>query len=223
MITTGRHPEGLLERTREMIGAQPCHFGELRQGDLIGEVLLDILGDDPPLPAGETTLQCWCGRRPATVELQQLVCEDDTQRFGITSASRWAGLDQCCELQRRLPQGMTVKEEPRRELRGGEASHRIHQRSARIDVEVCGLHRPARVVPLPKPAARRHEGQLAAEVTQRRSRQIFESAVALLPRGALIGDQQVRRSAIIAPEGFLLAYPDNLPAQTTPCGGLTSG
>jgi hypothetical protein len=118
---------------------------------------------------------------------------------------------------------MTVKEEARQELGCGEASLCIHQWSARIDVEVCGLQRPGRVVPLVKHAARRHEGQLAAEVAQRRSPQIFEGAFALMPRGALIGDQQVARSAIMALEAFLLADPDDLSAQTAPCSGLTRG
>jgi len=55
--------------------------------------------------------------------------------------------------------------------------------SDRGSTVLSGELRPSRVVPLVKPAARWHEGQLAVELMQRRSPQIFEGAFALRPRG----------------------------------------
>src|SRR5262249_36956694 len=81
--TPWRHAERLLKGAGKMERAELRQFGQRRQRDVLGKMLIDVLHQLLLLPVGEPTVKARYKRRDTLVHTHELVCQCDTERFDI--------------------------------------------------------------------------------------------------------------------------------------------
>src|SRR6266851_1181551 len=214
MIGVWWQPERLLEGAGKMERAQASEVGEGSERYRLGEVLVDVLCDDPSLPASEAATDWRLVLWRAPTQAHELVAQDGAQRLGIERVRSASSLGQRLELLHGLPQRGIVEEEPWRQGRLRE--HGL----ARVDTEEGGAQQGARDLPLIEAGPGGNESELPAEIAQPRTRQALEEGLAGDARSALIGDEQMEGRAKFVLERLVPRHLDVLGAETPPCHGL---
>ena len=190
-----RLPEGLRECPREVPRAEPHQLRQRDRRQGLGKVRLDLLVDRPPLPRRKAAASPLRRAGLLAVEPDQLGDKNGAQRFGVVPIGLCASLDFLRQLCSRGPQRRILEEQSGPQACFAKLQFRIHQRTLRVDVEVTDPGQNPRLLPTKKFAARRYEGQPAAEFAAGRARQPFDHRLAVAPFGAVRGDQQVIRRA----------------------------
>src|SRR5262249_47192663 len=164
VVAMGRHAERSLERPAEMVSAQPNGARQGVERYVLGEMFFYIRRRNALLPAGESATCRRLDALRAVVAAHELVRQYDAERLAIMPVFG-AALDQPAQFDRRFPQRLVFEERPWRQRRLRTTAHfggieiDIHHAAAR-----AGLLRLAVFV------TSRHEGELALDVSQRRTR-----------------------------------------------------
>src|SRR5262249_39615522 len=82
-ISMWRHADGLLKGAGKMERAELRQLGQRGQGDVLGEVFVDVLHQLLLLPVGEPTANARYKRRDTLVHAHELVCQCDSERLDI--------------------------------------------------------------------------------------------------------------------------------------------
>src|SRR5258708_21035509 len=191
VISVRRHPEGTLERPREMVWAEPRQISEGREQDIVGDMLLDIGGHPLLLPARKPATTNRPPTCTVTIDAYELVRQHDAERFGVLPVHRARVLDQRLELEGGLPEGAIVKKQPRLEFDLAEAQRGIGERPARIDVEISCARQRARFLRSAEIMSGRNEGQLAREIAQGRPGQAFNKGFTVVALCELCRNEQM--------------------------------
>src|SRR5262245_13051357 len=96
---------------------------------------------------GEPTANVRYERRDALVHAHELVCQCDTERFGIGGLLLIGTPHLRPELDSRIPEIAVEKQQPRAKLDFGEAKVGLQQRAAWVDVEVSAATQRTRFLP----------------------------------------------------------------------------
>src|SRR5258708_30120244 len=104
VISVRRHPEGTLERPREMIRTEPRQVSEGREQDIVGDMLLDIGGHPLLLPARQAATTKGPPTCTVTIDAYELVRQHHAERFGGLPLNRTRALDLGLELEGGLPE-----------------------------------------------------------------------------------------------------------------------
>src|ERR1700682_2192398 len=134
VITVRRHAEGMLERPGEMIRDQPRQLGKRREGDAVGDTLLDIGRPPLLLPGRKAAMTDRRAESRITVDANEFVRQHEAERFGVLPGHRARVLDPRLELESGLPEIAIVKEQARLELALAQPPRRTGERAARLDV-----------------------------------------------------------------------------------------
>src|SRR6202022_4358486 len=194
VISVRRHAEGALERPGEMVRAQPRQLGEGREGNIVGDILLDIGGHPLLLPARKAAKADRAAKCTLTVDANEFVRQRDAERFGVLPLHRARVLDQRLELESGLPETAIVKEQARLEFDLAEPQRGIGERPARIDVEIGCTRQRARSLRSAEIMPGRNEGQLLREIAQGRPGQAFNKGLTVVALRELCSNEQMAGS-----------------------------
>src|ERR1700730_4437173 len=168
MISARRHSEGLLERPAEMERAQSRQFGEGREWNFVGDVLLDIGGHPLLLPARKAAATGGPPGCGVTIDANDFMRQRDAKHFAVLPGHRVRVLNQRLQLESGLPEIAIEEEQSRLEFDLLEPQRRIGKWPARIDVEIGGTRQCARFLPSAKVMPGRNKGELVREIAKRR-------------------------------------------------------
>src|SRR5262245_28398799 len=112
MVSMRWQTEGLLEGSAEVVRTQTSKLRERAERNLLGQVLLDVGGDDPLLPGGEGPSNLAVAARHPAIEAHELMQEDDAEGLGIRTAFPCQALDRSLKLECRLPKRRIFEEQP---------------------------------------------------------------------------------------------------------------
>src|SRR5712691_10232479 len=116
MISVWRHSEGLLERPAKMVRAQSRQFGEGRERDVVGDMLLDIGGHPLLLPARKAAATGTPAECSVTIDTNEFMRQRDAKHFAILPGHRVRVLNQRLQLESGLPEIAIEKEQSRLEF-----------------------------------------------------------------------------------------------------------
>src|SRR5262249_5183219 len=122
-------------------------------------MLIDVLRQLLPLPAGEPTVKAQYKRRDTLVHAHELVCQCDTERLDIGALVLSWILHLRLELECSLPDIAIKKEEPRPKFGFGKAKLGLQQGTSRVEVEKRDARQGPGLLPTIEPGSRRNEGQ----------------------------------------------------------------
>src|SRR4029077_15399056 len=114
VVAMRRNAERLLEGAAEIVGAQMNELRQRIERYRLGEVFLDVRGNETLLPNSKATPHRRCAARNDAMAAQQLMRDHHAKRLAITIGIG-ARLDRCRELDRRVPQWVVFEEQARRE------------------------------------------------------------------------------------------------------------
>src|SRR5262245_17949720 len=98
VVSMRGHTKGLLERAAEVVCAQLRHVRQGVERYVLGQMLLDVRGDEPSLPGRQPSFDRSVAAAAATVQPHQLVHEHYTERFEVTQALGLAALKETRQL-----------------------------------------------------------------------------------------------------------------------------
>ena len=133
-----------------------CIFFDADKRDLLAEMVLDVIDDDPALPWREPALCRYIGTDWPGVETYQLVGQHRTQRLEIRTDVAACALDQARHLERGVGQVGVFEAEPRRQ-RFGKLGH-----SRRLEIETHHTHQGLGFLPAAILVTRWREGERPA-------------------------------------------------------------
>jgi len=142
-----RHVERLLERAGKMVRAQVYQLGQGRQGDVLGEVFVDVLRQLLLLPLRKPTANARHGRQAALVHAHELASQSDAERFGIGGLPLIRTPHLRPELDSGIPEIAVEEEQARAKLDFGKAKVGLQQRAAWVDVERSAATQCTRFLP----------------------------------------------------------------------------
>ena len=164
-----------------MVRAQLHQLRKGRERSVIRDMLLNVFGQSPSLPACQTAAigRCaeWIG---IAIDANEIVRQQNSQGLPILPVHRVAIFNLDLELESSLPKVRVVEEQPRLELDFAEPQSWIGKRALRVDVEVdctrqrTRLLRPAKVMPCG------NEGQPMRKDTSVRRRQTLKQSFSVL-------------------------------------------
>src|SRR5438270_1036947 len=114
VVAMRRNAKRLLERTAEVISAQPREPGESCERYLLGQMFVDICGYEPLLPGGKPAPNRSFRARSSAIETDQFMHQNDTQRLEIKLVVGVPRIDRLLELHRGAPDRRILEEQPRR-------------------------------------------------------------------------------------------------------------
>jgi hypothetical protein len=190
MISVRRHSEGLLERPAEMVRAQSRQFGEGRERDVVGDVLLDKGGHPLLLPARKTATAGTPAECSVTIDANEFMRQRDAKHFAVLP-----GIEPEFSISdfslRAVCQRSLSKKQSRLEFDLLEPQRRIGERPARIDVEIGDTRQCARFLPSAEVMLGRNKSELVPEIAKRRPGQPFNKGLAVVALGNFSGDEQM--------------------------------
>src|SRR5262245_12209275 len=192
VIAVGRHAERPLEGPAEMIRAQPNAVRERGERYLLCDMFFYVRGDDPLLPGGETAARRRFDAARTSVAADELVRQHDAERLAIMPILT-AALDQPAQFDRGVPQRLVFEEQAWRQGRVRWACPRIDGHFGGIEIEIDDAAAGAGLLPLAILMTRRHKGELAFDIPQRRTGQTLDQRLAVAANALLVGDEQVHR------------------------------
>src|SRR6266436_9889735 len=186
----------MLERPRKMVATEPRQFGEGRERDVVGDMLLDIGRHPLPLPGRKAATTDRSAESTVIVDANELVSQHDAERFGVLPGHRARVLDLRLELESGLPEIAIVKEQSRLEFDLLEPQCGIGEKPTRIDVEVCCTRQCARSLPSAEVMPGGNKSQLVREIAQGRPRQAFNKALTVVALRDFCGNEQMAGSSV---------------------------
>src|SRR6516164_7865205 len=190
----GRHAERPLEGPAEMIRAQPNAVREGGKRYLLGDVFFDIRGHDPLLPGGETAARRRFDAAHAGAAAHELMRQHDAECL-VVMPILTAALDQVAQFDRGFPQRLVFEEQAWWQGRVRCACPWIDGHFGGIEIEIHDAAAGAGLLPLSILMTRRHEGELAFDISQRRTGQTLDQRLAVATNALFVCDEQVHRRA----------------------------
>ena len=103
MISVRWKTKRILKGATEVIGTQAGKPCERRKWYLFGQMVVDIGGDDPPLPRCEPSANRGLGAIRSDIEARKFMYEHDAQGFEVEPIVRRWALEQTRQLEYRAP------------------------------------------------------------------------------------------------------------------------
>src|SRR6516162_8468903 len=194
VIAVGRHAERPLEGPAEMVRAQPNTVREGSERYLLGDVFFDIRGHDPLLPGGETAARRRFDAARSSAAAHELMRQHGAECLAVMPIVT-AALDQPAQFDRGVPQRLVFEEQAWRQGRVRCACCGIDGHFGGIEIEINDAAAGAGLSPLAIFMTRRHKGELAFDISQRRTGQTLDQRLAVFTNAPFVGDKQVHRRA----------------------------
>ncbi len=218
VIAMRRQAEGLLERTAEIVGAQPHETRQRRERNVVGEMLLDIARGNSLLPRREPAARRRLPARCVGAEAHDLMRQYDTECVEIRAIVGGCSFDETLQLERSAPQRLILEQQPWHECRGCSVCVGMRRDDRGIEIDEDHGCKHARIMPLAIFMSGWHEGEFAFEIAHLRLGQTVDEALACPPHALLVHDQQVPRTAKTERDAAIRDDPNDLGRHAIPDG-----
>src|SRR5260370_10336996 len=173
-----------------MIRAEPNGARERGERYLLGDMFLGVAAHGPLLPGGEAAARRWLDAAHASAAAHELMRQHDAERLAVMPIFT-AVLDQPAQFDRGFPQRLVFEEQAWRQRRVRRACPWIDGHLGGIEVEIHNATTRAGLMPLAILMTRRHEGELAVDISQRPTRPNLDRRLAVAANALFVCGEQV--------------------------------
>src|SRR5258708_39381010 len=177
-----------------MIRAEPNGARERGERYLLGDMFFDVAAHGPLLPGGETAARRWLDAAHASAAAHELMRQHDAERLAVMPIFT-AVLDQPAQFDRGFPQRLVFEEQAWRQKRVLRACPWIDGHLGGIEVEIHDATARAGLFPLAILMTRPPDGELAFDISQRRTGQTLDQRLAVAANALFVCDEQVHARA----------------------------
>src|SRR5262245_12525395 len=174
----GRYAERPLERAAEMIRAEPNRARERGERYLLGDMFFDVVANGPLRPGGETAARRRFDAAHASAAAHELMRQHDAECLAVMPIFT-AALDQPAQFDGGFPQRLVFEEQAWRQRRVRRACSWVDGHFGGIEIEIHDAAAGAWLLPLAVLMTRRHKGELAFDISQRRMGQNLDPRFAV--------------------------------------------